>query len=79
MTNLTQYGFTKITETERWDEYRGHDDIIITVFHYPYLSSDGAELTRNTFVVSSKRYTSKSYPLSDLEGWLHEKKIVQHP
>lgn len=78
MIDLTQYGFTKTKETERWDEYEGHD-IIVTVFHYPYLSSDNAELARNTFVVSSKRYTSKSYPLSELEGWLAEKKIVKLP
>lgn len=74
MLDLTQYGFLKIKETEKWDEYENHD-IIITIYHYGYMTFDNKEIMRNTFVVSSKTTTSPSFHISELESWLRKNKI----
>lgn len=76
MIDLTQYGFTRTRESERSDEYTGHD-LIITVYHYPYVAVDGNEAMRNSFVVSSKTSTSRAFDISELEKWLADKKIVK--
>lgn len=69
MIDLTQYGFTKIKETEKWDEYEGHG-VIITIYHYGYMTFDNKEIMRNTFVVSSKRSMSPSFHISELGPWI---------
>lgn len=76
MIDLTQYGFAKIKETEHIDEYQGHE-CIVTVYHYPYMSFDNKELSRTTFLVTSKRYTSRVYHISELESWLNDRKITK--
>lgn len=69
MVDLLKYGFEKIKESETYDEYKGHN-IIITVYHYLYKNFDGSETMRNTFIVSSQRYTSRAYNIFELEEYL---------
>lgn len=76
MIDLIQYGFTKIKESEKWDEYEGHN-FIITIYHYHYLTSDQKEVARNTFVIKTKETTSRPFDISELEKWLSDKKMVK--
>lgn len=76
MINLQEYGFVKVAETDRWTDYEGHD-FIITIYNYMVITFDKCEISHNTFVVSSKHFTSRSRPIGELTDWLCDKKITK--
>lgn len=74
MIKLEEYGFTQISETDRHAEYEGHG-YIVSIYNYPVITFDQCEIAHNTFLVSSKQFTSASRPIHQLGDWLLEKKI----
>lgn len=74
MINLEEYGFVKTSETDRWIDYEGHG-FTVTVYNYMVTTFDKVEIIRNTFVVSSRQFTSSSRPIEQLADWLAEKNI----
>lgn len=74
MINLEEYGFVKMEETERQTDYDGYDFKVI-IYNYMVTTSDKSEIAHNTFLVSSKQFTSRSRPISELAAWLVEKNI----
>jgi hypothetical protein len=64
---LIKYGFVK---DQRGDWVMG--EIRITIFDYMQKQGDGKEVNKRTFVINTKRSSSMSRPLSDLENWLNE-------
>lgn len=76
MIDLEQYGFTKITETERWTDYQGHD-FIVTIYNYLVTTFEKKEVARNVFVVNSKQFTSRARSISELGQWIEEKGIAK--
>jgi hypothetical protein len=74
MIDLTRYGFAETKKDVNWIECEGHN-YRITVFDYLVKTSDGSEINRRTFTVSTKQATSMPFPLDTLEQWLKDKNI----
>lgn len=74
MIDLSEYGFTKKTESEKCTEYIGHG-YNVYIYSYFVKTFDQSEIAHNTFLVTSQQFTSRSRPISELQDWLTEKKI----
>lgn len=73
MIDLLDYGFEETdvieTETSRIVDYE-KNGYTIRMFDYIYEQANKIKVSKRTFTVNTKRYSSQSYSWDELEQWL---------